>query len=107
MPSRTVLDVAEWLDEPVCWPRRLNRPDDLELASHAIPDLRPTETVVIAHDLLGTRTFTARFEPGRARSTLDWRDEQARPTEPDVAGGSIGGLRTGGVFLDGFLQHVV
>ena len=62
MPSRTVPDVAEWLDEPVCWPRRLNRPDDLELASHAIPDLRPTETVLIAHDLLGTRTFTARFD---------------------------------------------
>ena len=98
---------AEWLDEPVHWPKQMTRPEDIEEAS-AIPDLRLTETVLHGSDLLGTHTFRARDVFGVPWRNLDWRDDEGREVHPEPASESnIGGLRTWRMFLDTFLTHVV
>jgi hypothetical protein len=94
---------APWLDDPVLWPKRLNRPDELEQARSAIGDVRPTETIVIAHDLLGLTAYTARFDPAASWGTLDWRDHDGH----SVSLAKVGRLRTWRAFLDGFLTHTV
>ena len=99
---------AIWLDEPALWPKQMTRPGDLQDAGRSIPDLRLTQTVLHANDLLGTRTFRAREIPSLDWRDLDWRDEEGREVHPEAASESnIGGLRTWRLFLDTFLDHVV
>ena len=99
---------ATWLDEPVLWPKRMTRPEDLQEAGKSILDLRLTQTVFHASDLLGTHTFRAREVPGAPWRGLDWRDEEGDEVHPEPASEStIGGLRAWRMFLDGFLTHPV
>ena len=99
---------ADWLDEPVLWPKTITHPEDLQEAREAISDLRLAESVRHAGDLLGAHTYRAREVPGVSWRDLDWRDEKGNEVHPEPASESnIGGLRTWRMFLDTFLTHPV
>jgi hypothetical protein len=99
---------AGWLDEPVLWPKRLTRVADLTAARRAIPDLRPTETILYARSVLGATSYLARVVPGRSWPDLDWRSAAGDPVRLVPAKDrAVGAVRTWRMFLRGFLTHRV
>jgi len=99
---------ADWLDEPVLWPKTITHPDDLVAARRAIPDLRPTETVVYARPLFGGSSYVARPVLGASWRDLDWRTQDGEPVGLTPAvDRAAGAVRTWRVFLRGFLRHPV
>jgi hypothetical protein len=100
---------GDWLDEPVLWPKRIVRPDELKAARRSIPDLRPTETVVYARSMFGSESQVARWVPGARWSDLDWRTSTGDPVEliPAADGRAVGTVRPWRIFLGAFLRHRV
>lgn len=99
---------AEFLDEPVLWPKTITRPEDLAAVRHAITDLRPTETVVYARELFGAGSLVARLVLGASWRDLDWRTQAGEPVGLTPAvDRAAGAVRTWRVFLRGFLRHPV
>jgi len=99
---------ADWLDEPVLWPKTLTHPADLTAARRAIPDLRPTETVVYARELFGASSYIARLVAGASWRDLDWRTGDGEPVTLMAAKDrAVGAVRTWRVFLNEFLRHPV
>jgi hypothetical protein len=102
--------LARWLDEPVLYPKVLTHPADLARARRAIPDIRPTETIVYARDLFGSCSYIARMIPGVHWDRLEWRTVggEAVPLVP-AKGRAAGTVRTWRIFLNRntFLRHPV
>ncbi len=109
----------EWLDLPTVYPEVI-RPEELQRAQRAIPDLLTFETVMYAKSLVGGRSFIARLNVDPASwAHIDWftesgevvriarNPEEGRSERSDIDGPSAVPARTWRVFLRSLLGHPV